>query len=277
MDSNTAQDLLQAALRWLHVGAAALWVGSAYAFGTVRRAVERAPDDPARRHTALATYPALLGWLRWGAALTWMLGFVLLFLVYYRAPLLLDVGELEPNELQRLLQPDGRPSPRAWIPGFLALIGSFPLYELCARFLRGPKLWPLALIAWFAIAVGTSCLLEHSAGFTNRAVFIHIATYLATAMAANVWMRIWPAERRALLAWSSGQAADARDLAVSRERQRHNAAMAFSVVLLMLSTHHPALYSGTPFAWPWVASVALGLGLLLGELASRVSDRFSVE
>ncbi|MBM3990984.1 MAG: hypothetical protein FJ298_08250 [Planctomycetes bacterium] len=277
MDSNTAQDLLHAALRWLHVGAAALWIGSAFAFGTVRRALERSSDAAARRRTALATYPALLGWLRWGAAYAWMLGFVLLFLVYYRAALLLDAPELDPSHVQRLLQIDGRPTSRAWIPGFLALLAAFPLYELCVRFLRGTLALWLGLPLWFALAIGLSCVLESESGFSNRAVFVHIAAYLATAMAANVWIRIWPAERAALLALAAGEQPDAAALAVSRQRQRHNAAMALSVLLLMLSPHHTSLYSDTPWPWPWVAAVALCLGFALAELLSKLSDRFSAQ
>lgn len=275
--NDAAVDLLHAALRWLHVGAAVFWVGAAFAFGTLRRRVEKLPDESARRGIALAAYPGLLGWMRWGAALTWMLGFVLLFLLYYRAPLLLDTAELDPARLEFLLQQDGRPSPRAWIPGFLALLAAFPLYELSVRFLRGTlSLW-LGMPLWFAAAIGLSCLLESESGFSNRAVFIHIATYLATAMAANVWMRIWPAERAALLARAAGEVPDATALALSRIRQRHNAAMALSVLLLMLSTHHTSLYSDTPWPWPWVAASAMSLGFALSELLAKLSDRFSVE
>lgn len=162
-------------------------------------------------------------------------------------------------------------------PGFLALIAAFPIYELCVRFLRGAlSLW-LGLPLWFALAIGLSCVLESESGFSNRAVFVHIATYLATAMAANAWLRIWPAERAALLALASGEQPDAAALALSRQRQRHNAAMALSVLLLMLSTHHTSLYSDTPWPWPWVAAVALGLGFALAELLAKLSDRFSVE
>jgi uncharacterized membrane protein len=275
--SDAAVDLLHATLRWLHVAAAVFWVGAAFAFGTLRRRVEKLPDESARRSIALQAFPGLLGWLRWGAAVTWMLGFVLLFLLYYRAPLLLDTGELDPVRLGSLLQPDGRPSPRAWIPGFLALLAAFPLYELSVRFLRGPlSLW-LGLPLWFAVAIGLSCLLESESGFSNRAVFVHIATYLATAMAANVWMRIWPVERAALLARAAGEAPDASSLALSRVRQRHNGAMALSVLLLMLSTHHTSLYSDTPWPWPWVAAVVMVLGFALAELLAKLSDGFSVE
>ncbi len=275
--SDAAVDLLHATLRWLHVAAAVFWVGAAFAFGTLRRRVEKLSEESVRRSIALQAFPGLLGWLRWGAAATWMLGFVLLFLLYYRAPLLLDTGELDPVRLGSLLQPDGRPSSRAWIPGFLALLAAFPLYELSVRFLRGPlSLW-LGLPLWFAVAIGLSCLLESEAGFSNRAVFVHIATYLATAMAGNVWMRIWPAERAALLARAAGEAPDASSLALSRVRQRHNAGMALSVLLLMLSTHHTSLYSDTPWPWPWVAAVVMVLGYALAELLAKLSDDFSVE
>ncbi|MFM7297295.1 MAG: hypothetical protein ACKO4Q_08750, partial [Planctomycetota bacterium] len=111
--SESSVDLLHATLRWLHVGAAVFWVGSAFAFGTLRRRLEKLPDESARRAIALQAYPGLLGWLRWGAALTWILGFVMLFLLYYRTPLLLDSAGLDPVRLGNLLQPDGRPSPRA--------------------------------------------------------------------------------------------------------------------------------------------------------------------
>jgi uncharacterized membrane protein len=275
--NHEAVDLLHAVLRWLHVGAAVFWLGSAFAFGTLRRRVERMGDETARRSITLAAYPGLLGWLRWGAALTWMLGFVLLFLLYYRAPLLLDTADLGPDALAVLLQPDGRPSPRAWIPGFLALLAAFPLYELCVRFFPPKLSLGLGLPLFFFASIGLSCLLESEAGFSNRAVFVHLATYLATAMAANVWMRIWPAEREGLLARASGSPLPEPRLAQSRLRQRHNAAMALSVLLLMLSTHHVSLYSDSLLPWPWMAAIVMGVGAALAELISRASDAFSVE
>jgi uncharacterized membrane protein len=90
-------------------------------------------------------------------------------------------------------------------------------------------------------------------------------------------MRIWPAERAALLARAAGEAPDASSLALSRVRQRHNGAMALSVLLLMLSTHHTSLYSDTPWPWPWVAAVVMVLGFALAELLAKLSDGFSVE
>lgn len=276
-NAELAVELLQATLRWTHVASAMVWIGAAFAFSALRRAVERAPDPAARRAHALVGYPGVLGWLRWGAAATWMLGFVLLFLLYYRAPLLLDTAALDPLELEREVLADGKPAPRAWIPGFLALIAAFPAYELCVRFLRRGLANALGLALWGAAVISAGCLLETSARFSARATFVHIATFLATAMAANVWMRIWPAERRALLALAAGEQPDAAEQELSRARQRHNAAMALSVVLLMLSSHSPVLFGGVPWPWQWVAGAILVLGVALAELLTLASRCFSVE
>lgn len=276
---NVFQEFLDpgsAVLRWGHVSSAILWLGPQFYFAFVAPAARAGLEPAALRALDLELTPRLSWWLRWGAALTWSLGFVLLFLTYYRTSLLLDVAAIDAFELEQFLGPDGRPTPRAWIPGFLALIGAVVVYELLARVLRSAKLELAVLGLYFAAAIGGSTFLAGECHFAGRALFVQLGAMTASFMATNVWLHIWPAERRLWIARRAGQAPDARDLELAATRARHNTLATMPVVLLMLSNHHPSLYGGNLAPWPLVAAVLCAFGVLaslpftpLGKLTPR--------
>ena len=53
-------------------------------------------------------------------------------------------------------------------------------------------------------------------------------------MAANVWMRIWPAQKRIITATKEGRPPDAADPALSGQRSKHNTYMSVPLLLCML-------------------------------------------
>ena len=85
----------------------------------------------------------------------------------------------------------------------------------------------------FVLAVGVA--LGLTTVFSGRAMFIHVGALFGTLMAANVWMRIWPAQRRIITAIKAGNAPDAADGATAKLRSKHNTYMSVPLLFLMVS------------------------------------------
>jgi uncharacterized membrane protein len=68
-------------------------------------------------------------------------------------------------------------------------------------------------------------------------------------MAANVWMRIWPCQKRIIAAVKAGTAPDPADAALSGMRSKHNTFMSVPLLFMMLSVHTP--FTGQSFGEPW--------------------------
>jgi uncharacterized membrane protein len=108
------------------------------------------------------------------------------------------------------------------------------------------------------------------AGFGYRGYTIHVGTLFGTAMAMNVWMRIWPAQQRIITATRDGQAPNAADVAMAGSRSKHNTYMSVPLVWMMLNQHTIA------FAGSWVGlvgAIAVGWGAtyFLYQKAAKVS------
>jgi uncharacterized membrane protein len=84
--------------------------------------------------------------------------------------------------------------------------------------------------------------------FEYRAYVIHTGTLLGTLMAANVWMRIWPAQKKIITAIRDGQAPDAALVGMAGTRSRHNTYMSVPLVWMMIAQHTTA-FAGT---WLWL-------------------------
>jgi len=258
--SANALEVLLALVRWFHVASAVLWLGPQVYFAFVDPPLRSRWPDATRRALDLELTPRLLAWLRWGAAGTWLLGFVLLFLTYYRTGLLLDLAAIDPARLSEFLLPDGRPSPRVWIPGFLGLLAAVSAYELLARLLRRSDLALVVLTLALLVLAGET--LGRTFHHSGRAVFVQMGAMLGSILASNVWSHIWPAERRAWIARREGREPLAADLALSAHRMRQNSLLTLPLLFLMLSNHHALLYAGDPWPRPLVASAVLALGVL---------------
>jgi uncharacterized membrane protein len=66
-------------------------------------------------------------------------------------------------------------------------------------------------------------------------------------MAANVWMRILPPQRRMIAAMSRGQRVDPALGAGAKERSKHNTFMAVPTVFIMISNHFPTATYGNHY------------------------------
>jgi uncharacterized membrane protein len=96
-------------------------------------------------------------------------------------------------------------------------------------------------------------------GFSYRAYVIHTGALLGTTMAFNVWMRIWPSQRKIITATKQGQPPDAAVVALAGTRSRHNTYMSVPLVWTMINSH-----TVVPFA---TSVVSLFVAILVGWAA----------
>lgn len=243
--SSNFMPLFELADRWVHFVAGVIWIGILYFFNWVNSAFAPTMDGETKRKVVPELMPRALWWFRWGAAFTWITGVLLMFIVYY-------------SSLYGYLLQDGTaPELMQWLPAFLALIVGFLVYNTLFRLLA--KQHAVAVLIWGAIAVGFAWWLREQMGFSGRAVVIHVAALFGTAMAANVWMLIWPAQRRIITAIKNGQAPDPKDAGTAGLRSKHNTYMSVSLLLFMVATGQPATYT-----YDVVATVAVVLALSFG-------------
>src|SRR5256712_14107161 len=77
----------------------------------------------------------------------------------------------------------------------------------------------------------------------GRAVFIYAGSLFGTIMAANVWMRIWPNQRKVHAGVKgTGPAAAPAVPAIAFLRSKHNTYMSFPLIFFMASNHFPTVY-----------------------------------
>src|SRR5205807_1817288 len=78
---------------------------------------------------------------------------------------------------------------------------------------------------------------------------VYWAGVLGTIMAANVWMRIWPNQRKIIAGVKgTGPAADPSVPALAGLRSKHNTYMSIPLIFFMVSNHFPTVY-GSDYAW----------------------------
>ena len=243
---------LNIVFRWIHVLAGVLWIGHLYFFNFVNAQVAKTYDAESKKKVVPELMPRALYWFRWGAAWTWGTGILLLGVVYYGGG--------------TLLEPESTMSPAIGsIIGLGVLLVGFGLYDALWKTglksnVMGGTVVSLVLLA--AITWGLSRV------FTGRAVFIHVGSILGTIMAANVWMRIWPSQRKIIAAIKDGQAPDAAIVALAGMRSRHNTFMSVPLLVLMVSNHYPTVYGG-PGGWVFALGFVVAGFLVASFLFSR--------
>jgi len=220
-------DLFELADRWMHVLAGVLWIGLLYFFNWVNSAFAPTMDAETKKKVVPELMPRALYWFRWGAAFTWGTGVLLLFFVYYHGAYLLESG--------------AKPGAMDWLPAFAILIFGFIVYDLLFKALG--KQHSVAVVIWGVIAIAYGWYCREMAEFSMRAMYVHVAALFGTAMAANVWMRIWPAQQRIITAIKNGEAPNPADAGLAGLRSKHNTYMSVPLLLLMVSVHQDALLS----------------------------------
>ena len=235
---------MQLILRWAHVVAGVIWIGQLYFFNFVNAHVAKALDGPTKKVVVPELMPRALYWFRWGAAWTWITGVLLLLLVFYHGQVALE-GDRDWNLLAIIM---------AAIT-FLA----FAVYDPIAKMEFAKNNKQMAGVAFVLVVV--VLFGYQAAGFSYRGALIHLGALFGTLMAANVWMRIWPAQQAIIAAIREGQPPPGDKVALAGQRSRHNTYMSVPLVWMMMNEHTTAFALTFPL-WP-IVFVGVGWGLVV--------------
>ncbi len=221
-------NVMQAVLRWGHVLAGILWIGHLYFFNFVNAHVAKALDGPTKKLVVPQLMPRALYWFRWGAFWTWVTGILLGGLINYHGKF---VNE-DPSY----------GNPWLWLAIVLAiLIIGFLVYNFIMKAIKNVA---VASAICLALLAGVYYLLANVGKFGGRSLYIHVGVILGTMMALNVWMVIWPSQRKIIAATAAGTPPDANLVALAGLRSRQNTYMSVPLLFTMISNHYPTMYGG---------------------------------
>ncbi len=237
-------DLLNLFLRWAHVVAGVIWIGHLYFFNWVNAHFVKALDGPTKKIVVPELAPRALYWFRWGAAWTWITGLILGALVYYHGKIVFEDPSAEGNNAWLWLT----------IVLVIALVG-FVVYNFIMKAIANVVVASTICLILFA---GAYLLLEYVGKFSGRALYIHAGLIFGTMMAGNVWMVIWPAQKKIIAATKEGTAPDAALVASAGLRSRQNTFMSVPLIFTMISNHYPTMYGNTVRDLCLAGVIALG-------------------
>jgi uncharacterized membrane protein len=269
----TISEWLNLIFRWIHVFAGIMWVGTTYYFTWLdarlseeeRSVVEsggiaqiwmvhsggfyvvekrKVPDLVSRT----------LHWFRWEAGTTWLSGMALLILVYY-----IGGGALVDADVS------GISVGGAIGLGVGVLVVGWIVYDLLMLSPLGKNEKVFAIVAYILIVMVAYGLTRVLSG---RAAYIHMGAMFGTIMAANVWMRILPSQRKMIAAINEGKKPSDALSAQAKLRSKQNTFMAVPVVFIMISNHFPGVTYGEHYNW-----VILSLLILVGWIAAKFIRR----
>lgn len=269
----TISEWLNLIFRWVHVFAGIMWVGTTYYFTWLDARLTE--EEKAALNTG--TPPQIwmvhsggfyvvekrkvpdlasrtLHWFRWEAGTAWLSGFALLIIVYY-----LGGGALiDPDVFDISLT-------SAVALGLLVMIAGWLAYDLLMLSPLGRNEKAFAVVAYILLVAAAYGLTRV---FSARGAYIHIGAMMGTIMAANVWMRILPAQKKMIAAINAGQKPDDALSAQAKLRSKQNTFMAVPVVFLMISSHFPGVTYGDRNNW-----IILAVLILLGWVAAKFIRR----
>jgi len=269
----TLSEWLNLILRWIHAFAGIMWVGTTYYFTWLDARLTEEEKAVANTGNAAQVWmvhsggfyvverrkvPDLvsrtLHWFKWEAGTTWLSGFALLVVVYY-----LGGGALIDADVRNM-------SLGVAVGIGVAVIAvGWVVYDLLMLSPLGRNELLFALVAYGLIVALAYSLTQV---FSGRASYIHVGATLGTIMAANVWMRILPAQKKMIAALNEGRKPDERLAAQAKLRSKQNTFMAVPVVFIMISNHFPGVTYGERYNW-----LILAVLVLAGWIAAKFIRR----
>ncbi len=269
----TISEWLNLIFRWTHVFAGIMWVGTTYYFTWLDARLTEEERDAATTGVPAQVWmvhsggfyvvekrkvPDLLSrtlhWFRWEAGTTWLSGMALLILVYY-----LGGGALVDSDVSNI-------SLKAAIGlGVLTMVAGWIVYDLMMLSPLGKNEKLFAVVSYVLLVLVVYGLTRVLSG---RAAYVHVGAMLGTIMAANVWMRILPAQKKMIAAIKAGSKPDDALSAQAKLRSKQNTFMAVPVVFIMISNHFPGVTYGERYGW-----VILSILILLGWIAAKFIRR----
>ena len=252
--SNKGMEYAELAFRWAHVLFSILWIGHLYFFNFVQGGFEGKLDGPTKKIVVPELRPRALFWFRWGAAWTWLTGFGLLGLTYYMG--------LKGSWFEGGAEGKGM----AYMMVLATVLVIPGIYDMAAKALGAwdKRTW---IVGCVLIAAGAA--LMHFVGrFSARALFIHVGAMFGTAMAMNVWMRIWPAQRKIITAIKNGEKPDDALVKLAGGRSRTNTYLSGPLLLMMVSNSQSATLGGGMTAFVTLL-VIVAIGFAVANLLFR--------
>src|SRR5258707_10532093 len=79
---DSMNEWLNVIFRWTHLAAGVMWIGHLWFFNFVNAQLAKTYDPDSRKKVLPELMPRALYWFRWGAAYTWISGFLLFGIVY---------------------------------------------------------------------------------------------------------------------------------------------------------------------------------------------------
>jgi uncharacterized membrane protein len=253
-------DWLDLLIRWLHVVAGIVWIGTSFYFVALdnhlgRPKEQRDVDDGVGGETweihgggfyriskwtvAPRELPEPLHWFKWEAYATWLSGFALLVVLYY-----VDAETYLIDKSVRDISPA-----TAIVLSLLGLGVAWVLYDIACRVLRIE-----ALMAVFLLGLVVASAYGASQVFSGRAAYLQVGAMLGTIMAANVLFNIIPAHWELIRAKEAGEKPDPAPGLDAKRRSVHNNYLTLPVVFAMISNHFPFTYGHEQ---GWLVLVAL--------------------
>ncbi len=259
--ASAANEWLNLLFRWAHIIFGIGWIGASFFFVWLDLAMRK--RDKMSKGVAGTVWmvhgggfyhvekyavapdklPGDLHWFKWEAYLTWMTGIVLLILQYYI------------NAKSYLIDPQVYPLEpwQAITISVASLIIGWIVYDLLCRSklatneaLLAPILFVI-ILAWAAL---------FSELFSGRGALIHTGALIGTMMAANVFMVIIPRQNKAAKSLLAGEAPDPAHGIIAKQRSLHNNYLTLPVLIMMVSSHYPALVSH-PYKWMIVGLIVI--------------------
>jgi uncharacterized membrane protein len=206
-----------------------------------------------------------LHWFRWEAGTTWLSGAALLIVVYYIGGGAMIDPDVKDSAVACYQQFAGGKLNAIFdlsvhYYGFVVALGCAVLvvgwlvYDLLMISRLGKNEKAFAVIA-YVLLVGTTYGLTRV--LSGRAAYIHVGALMGTIMAANVWMRILPAQKKMIAAINAGQKPDDALSAQAKLRSKQNTFMAVPLVFIMISNHFPSATYGDRYNWAILAVLIL--------------------
>ena len=240
---------LQLIFRWAHVVAGITWIGHLYFFNWVNGPFQGKIDGPTKRIVNPELQPRALFWFRWGAAWTWITGILLAGLVYYHSRIVFE----DPNS----------GNPWLWLAiSLIVLAIGFVIYNGIMKAVANKIVGAAICLVLF---VAVYFFLEYVGKFSGRALYTHTGVIFGTMMALNVWMIIWPNQKKILTATKEGNPlpADSPEVKIAGLRSRHNTYMSIPLIFTMISNHYPTVYGQAPMVRDVMLFVIIAVGFLV--------------
>ena len=253
---------LNLAVRWIHVIAAIMWIGSSLFFNWLDARIEKNERtkekgiegelwmvhsggfyDVEKTLVAPKVMPKHLHWFKWEAMFTMLSGWLLLDIVFFQGG---GVTLIDPN-----VSSISAPAATAMVIGILVV--SWFVYDILWRSPLTQNVYVGAVIT-YGLVLGVLFFLSHK--ISGRAAFLVTGGMMGTWMATNVWVHIIPAQKGLVKAVTEGTQPDAKLAKHAKTRSRHNNYMTYPVVLIMLSNHFPGLY-GHQYNWIILAGLII--------------------